>query len=77
MFRFWLKPSQKTLALIYFGIPHGFARRTRECDFGPRRKPLGLLARLDRVPDRFIRSCCQTRGRNCEDRSHCYPYFPM
>src|SRR6516162_8265116 len=77
MFGLWLKPSQKTLLLTYFGIPHGLARRARECDFRPRGKPLGLFARLDRVPDCLRDSCCQTPRCRCEDRSHCYPYYPI
>jgi hypothetical protein len=50
MFGIWLKPSQKTLLLTYFSIPHGLPLRARECDFRPHRKLLGFFARLDRVP---------------------------
>src|SRR6516225_4630408 len=57
MFGLWLKPSQKTLLLTYFSIPHGLARCARECDFRPRGKLHGLFARLDRVPDCLRDSC--------------------
>ena|SRR6516165_4007177 len=76
MFGSWLKPSQKALLLIYFSIPHGFARRARECDSRPQRKLFGLFAPLDRVSGRLFGSCCQTRRCHCEDASHCYPYCP-
>jgi len=50
MFGLRFKPSQKTLLPIYFSIPHGLARRARECDFRPWGNPLGLLARLTGCP---------------------------
>src|SRR6516165_731543 len=78
MFGLWLKPSQKTLLLTYFSIPHGLALRARECDVRPHGELLGFFARLDRVPDcRIESSCCQTRRCRCEHRSHCYPYCPI
>jgi hypothetical protein len=39
---------------IYFSNPHRLARRVRERDSRPDTKPLGLFARLDRVPDCLI-----------------------